>query len=70
MTKTTTLREVRDKGKLDEFINGRETEQGAGTALQRTVSSMAEKSSEAPQEEGLKTHGLSAKARCSIIRPR
>lgn len=39
----TTLREARDKGKLDQFIKERETERGDAAALERTVSSMAGK---------------------------
>ncbi|HEV2815803.1 MAG TPA: hypothetical protein VGW40_01070 [Allosphingosinicella sp.] len=39
----TSLREARDKGKLDQFIKEREGEQGDAVALDRTVSSMAGK---------------------------
>lgn len=45
----TSLREAREKGKVDQFIKEREAEQGDADALDRTVSSMAGKSSEAPQ---------------------
>jgi hypothetical protein len=40
----TTLREAREKGKLEEFIAEREAETGDCAALDRTVSSMARKS--------------------------
>jgi hypothetical protein len=44
----TTLREAREQGKLAKFIKEREAEQGDRAALDRTVSSMAGRSSEAP----------------------
>lgn len=45
----TSLREAREKGKLDQFIKEREAERGDAAALDRTVSAMAGKSSEAPK---------------------
>lgn len=45
----TSLREARDKGRLDQFVEERKTETGDAAALDRAVSSMAGKSSEAPQ---------------------
>jgi hypothetical protein len=37
----TTLREARDKGKLDQFIKEREGEKGDAAAVDRTISAMA-----------------------------
>ena len=37
----TTLREARDKGKLDQFIKEREAEKGDAKAFNRAVRSMA-----------------------------
>lgn len=45
----TTLKEARDKGKLDQFIKEREPETGDGAALEKTIAAMAGKSSEAPK---------------------
>ena len=47
--KNLSLREARKKGKLEAFIEEREGERGDASALDRTVASMAGKSSEAPQ---------------------
>ena len=45
----TTLRNARDKGKLEEFIKEREAETGDADRFSRAVASMARKSSEAPK---------------------
>jgi hypothetical protein len=42
----TSLKEARDRGKLDQFIKEREGEKGDAGALDRTVSSMAGKKHE------------------------
>ena len=61
----TSLREAREKGKLDQFIKEREGEQGDEAALDRTVTTMAGKSSEArpassrPQSRRLKRYSAS-----------
>ena len=43
-----TLKVARETGKLDQFIEEREGERGDAAAIDRAVSSMAGKSSEAP----------------------
>lgn len=53
----TTLKQARDEGKLDEFIKEREAETGDADALDKTVSSMAGKSSEAPQASPRRNRG-------------
>jgi hypothetical protein len=45
----TTLREARERGALDQFIKERGGEKGDAAAVDRTISSMAGKSSEAPK---------------------
>lgn len=45
----TTLREAREKGSLDQFINEREAETGDARTVERTIATMAGKSSEAPK---------------------
>jgi hypothetical protein len=40
----TSLREAREKGKLDEFIKERESQAGNAAALDKTIRSMAGKS--------------------------
>ena len=45
----TTLREARDQDKLEEFIKEREGQTGDRAAVDRTIGSMAGKSSEAPK---------------------
>jgi hypothetical protein len=41
------LKEARQQGKLDQFISERESETGDSAAMDRAISSMAGKSSEA-----------------------
>jgi len=48
----TTLREARDSGKLAQFIKEREAATGDGAALEKTIRSMAGKSSEALRASG------------------
>ena len=48
----TTLKDARQKGKLDEFIKEREGETGDAERVSRAVSSMARRSSEAPKASG------------------
>jgi hypothetical protein len=43
----TTLREARDQGKLEQFIKEHEAETGDRDAMDKTISSMAGRSSEA-----------------------
>ena len=51
------LREAREKGKLERFIKEREAERGDADALDRTLSSMAGKSSEAPKASSRRNRG-------------
>ncbi len=44
-----TLAEARKQGKLDQFVQEREAEQGDADALEKGISSMAGKSKEAPR---------------------
>jgi hypothetical protein len=53
----TTLREAREKGKLDQFIKEREAETGCAEALNRGLASMAGKSSEAPKASSRRKRG-------------
>ena len=53
----TTLREAREKGKLEDFIKEREAELGDAAALDRTVSAMAGKSSAAPKASSRRSRG-------------
>ena len=53
----TTLREARDKGKIEQFIKEREGETGDSAALDRTVSAMARTSSVAPKASPRRSRG-------------
>lgn len=51
------LSEARKAGKLDQFMREHEEERGDASALDRTVSSMAGKSSEAPKALSRRNRG-------------
>jgi hypothetical protein len=45
----TNLREAREQGRLDQFIAERKAEVGDADAVERTIASMSQKSSEVPK---------------------
>jgi hypothetical protein len=56
----TTLKEAREKGKMDQFIKEREAEakaEGDAEALNRGLRSMVEKSKEAPKTSSRRGRG-------------